>query len=257
MGGNLKPQTTTNFNRGIVLTSDSGFNGSVDYWNYDYEDLIGPGESASSILVNECSRAVYTPDERVTRDGNGQAISVVNNCANLGGVKADGLDVTAEYTIDGIMGGELTLNSNITYIMTYDIDSGDGSAIFDGANNRNSSFGQLGSVPDTRFNIGFDWRSGEQSASFCIRHIGGYDDRTQGNEYDAIASQTVLDAQYSYDFDQLFGQDVTNLTLGVNNLTDEEPPAVDRSSADGRRAFDSLVHDPRGRIMYARFKHTF
>jgi hypothetical protein len=40
-------------------------------------------------------------------------------------------------------------------------------------------------------------------------------------------------------------------------LTDEEPPAVDRSSADGRRAFDSLVHDPRGRIMYARFKHTF
>jgi iron complex outermembrane receptor protein len=257
LGGNLKPQTATNFNLGIVLTSDSGFSGSVDYWNYDYEDLIGPGESAASILVNECSGGVYTPDERVSRDGNGQAISVINNFANLGGVKADGLDVTAEYTIDGVMGGELTLNSNLTYIMTYDIDSGDGSAIFDGANNRNSSFGQLGSVPDTRFNVGFDWRSGEQSASFYIRHIGGYDDRTQGNEYDAIDSQTVLDAQYSYDFDKLFGQGVTNLTVGVNNLTDEEPPAVDRSSADGRRAFDSLVHDPRGRIIYARFKHTF
>ena len=195
--------------------------------------------------------------ERVTRDGNGQAISVVNNFANLGGVKADGLDVTAEYTIDRIMGGELTLNSNLTYITSYDIDSGDGSGIFDGANNRNSSFGQLGSVPDTRFNIGFDWRSGQQSSSFYIRYIGGYDDRTPGNENDAIDSQTVLDVQYAYEFDELFGQGETNLTLGVNNLTDEDPPAIDRSSANGRRAFDSLVHDPRGRIIYARFKHTF
>ena len=63
--------------------------------------------------------------------------------------------------------------------------------------------------------------------------------------------------QYSYDFDQLFGDGLTNLSVGINNLTDQDPPAVDRNSADGRRAFDSLVHDPRGRIAYVRVKHSF
>ena len=257
LGGNLKPQTATNYNLGIILTTEGGFTGSLDYWSYDYEDLIGPGESAASILANECTAGRYTPDERVTRDGSGQLISVVNNFANLGGVVANGFDLTSEYTFYEVLGGDITLNGNLTYIRTYDIDSGDGSPVFDGANNRNSSFGQLGSVPDTRFNIGLDWKDGIQSASFYVRHIGGYDDRTPGNDYASIDSQTVIDVQYSYDFDQLFGDGLTNLSVGINNLTDQDPPAVDRNSADGRRAFDSLVHDPRGRIAYVRVKHSF
>ena len=182
---------------------------------------------------------------------------MVNNFANLGGVVANGFDLTSEYTFYEVLGGDITLNGNLTYIRTYDIDSGDGSPVFDGANNRNSSFGQLGSVPDTRFNIGLDWKDGIQSASFYVRHIGGYDDRTPGNDYASIDSQTVIDVQYSYDFDQLFGDGLTNLSVGINNLTDQDPPAVDRNSADGRRAFDSLVHDPRGRIAYVRVKHSF
>ena len=55
----------------------------------------------------------------------------------------------------------------------------------------------------------------------------------------------------------LFNDGTTNISIGVNNLTDQEPPAIDRNSSNGRRAFDSLVHDPRGRTIYARFKHSF
>jgi len=53
------------------------------------------------------------------------------------------------------------------------------------------------------------------------------------------------------------GGGVTDLSIGVNNLTDEDPPAIDRSSANGRRAFDNQVHDPRGQIVYLRFRHNF
>jgi len=257
LGGNLKPQTATNFNLGIVLTDDDAFTVSADYWNYDYEDLIGPGQSAASILADECSGSTYTPDDRVTRDATGQAISIVNTFANLGGVTADGIDLTANYAFDQVLGGELVFNTSITYINTYDIDSGDGSPTFNGANNRNSSFGQLGSVPDTRVNLGFDWRNEQHSVSFYVRHIGGYDDRTPNNDYDAIDSFTVFDTQYSFDTSGLIGEGTTNFSIGINNLTDEEPPAIDRDSANGRRAFDSKVHDPRGRTIYARFKHSF
>ena len=100
--------------------------------SYAYDDLIGPGQSASSILNEECGNSTYSPDPRVTRDGNGQIVSVVNAFTNLGGVDADGLDLTAQYTIESVMGGQMTLNTNLTYINTYDIDRGDGSANFDG-----------------------------------------------------------------------------------------------------------------------------
>ena len=229
----------------------------MDYWNYDYEDLIGPGESAASILNNECSNGQYAPDPRVSRDGNGQVVSVVNAFTNLGGTEADGFDVSAKYVFDGVANGELGLNANLTYINTYDVDSGDGSPIFDGLNNRNSSFGQLGSVPDTRVNIGADWRNERHSVSVSARYISSYEDRTPGNTFNDIDSQTVVDAQYSIAFEELMGSGVTDFIVGVNNVADEEPPAIDRSSASGRRAFDSQVHDPRGRVVYVRFKHAF
>lgn len=258
LGGELDPQTATNFNLGIVFETGN-FTGSVDYWSYDYEDLIGPGESAASILVNECRNGVYTPDSRVTRDPNsGQATSVTNSFTNLGGVQATGLDLMSEYIFDQVFGGELGLNASVTLVSKYDIDLGNGSPIFDGKNNRNTSFGQLGSVPDTRANLGISWRTSMHSINVTARHIGGYDDRTPGNTLDSIDSQTVLDAQYSVAFDGLFGDGgVTDISIGANNLTDEDPPAIDRASANGRRAFDSKVHDPRGRIVYLRMKHTF
>lgn len=257
LGGQLKPQTATNFNLGIVLTDDDTFTVSADYWNYDYKDLIGPGQSAASILADECSAGRYTPDERVTRDANGQVTAIVNSFTNLGGVQADGFDLTANYSFGEVLGGGLVFNTSVTYINTYDIDSGDGGPTFDGSNNRNSSFGQLGSVPDTRMNLGFDWNSEAHNASVYVRHIGGYDDRTPNNDFDSIEAYTVFDVNYSYDAVGLIGEGTTNLSFGINNLTDEEPPAIDRNSANGRRAFDSLVHDPRGRIVYARFKHSF
>ncbi len=256
LGGDLEPQAATNFNLGVVLTTDS-FTGSIDYWNYDYEELIGPGQSAASILINECSNGQYVPDPRVSRDSNGQVVSVVNSFTNLGGVKADGLDLSGTYIFDDVAGGELGLNANLTYITNYDVDSGDGSPTFDGLNNRNASFGQLGSVPDTRLNVGLDWRNDKHAFSLWARHIGGYDDRSPSNEFEGIDALTVLDVQYMLSLDGLFGDGVTDLSVGVNNLTDEDPPAIDRASASGRRAFDSQVHDPRGQIIYLRLKHTF
>jgi len=254
LGGDLDPQTATNYNLGLVWTGNA-FTGSIDYWNYDYEDLIGPGQSAASILAEECSGSIYVPDARVGRDSNGQVVSVVNSFTNLGGVQADGIDVSATYIFDGVGSGQLGLNADLTYIMTYDVDQGDGGPTFEGLNNRNTSFGQLGSVPEMRLNVGVDWRTDQHGVNLWVRHIGSYDDRTPSNEFDTIDSHTVLDVQYMYSLNLVGG--MTDFSIGVNNLTDEDPPAVDRDSANGRRAFDSQVHDPRGQTVYFRVRHSF
>ncbi len=262
-GGGLEPQSALNWNIGAVFRTDN-FTASIDYWSYDFEDLIGPGESHGSIVSGECADTdgdgigdTYVPDSRVGRDASGQLNQVTTDFINLGSVETDGIDLSTKYIFDDVAGGELSLDAKATYVKSFDIDFGDGSPIFDGAGNRNSFVDLLGSVPDFRLNVSATWRDDRQNIGLYVRHIGSYDDRELDSENDSIDSNTVLDVQYGYTFDGLIGEGMTDLTIGVNNVTDEDPPAIDRGSSNGRIGFDQQVHDPRGRIVYLRFKHTF
>jgi len=255
-GGGLVPQDATNFNFGVAFTGGN-FTGSIDYWSYDFKDLIGPGQSHGSIVSGECANGVYVPDSRVGRDSTGQLRNVTTSFLNLGGVETDGIDLTATYVFEDVMRGQLVLDASATLINTFDIDFGDGSPIFDGLNNRNSFIDLLGSVPDFRLNAGANWRGSNANAGVYIRHIGGYDDREPGVTHNGIDSNTVVDLQFGYSFEELLGLGTTNVTLGVNNVADEDPPAIDRGSVSGRVGFDQQVHDPRGRVVYLRLLHTF
>ena len=253
VGGDLAPQSASNFNFGAAYEGDS-INASIDYFSYDFKDLIGPGQSAQDIVSNECENGSYTPDSRVYRDAAGQLNSVTTSFINLGSVEAQGLDFALNKAFEEVLGGELAVDLQVTYLTSFDIDMGDGQT-FDGAGNRNSFIDLLGSVPDLRANAGFTWRDENQNAGLFVRHIGAYDDRTPTIENSSIDSQTVLDLQYGRTFE--FAEGTTDFTVGINNITDEEPPAIDRKSASGRLGYDNQVHDPRGRTIYLRLKHTF
>jgi hypothetical protein len=119
---------------------------------------------------------------------------------------------------------------------------------------------------------------GEHSANLTFRYIDGYkNDQTNNGPVD---SWTTIDAQYSINIPGLIGDGDTRLTVGVNNLTDEAPPALTRCSNDGfgncgailpyqnantgvfdgtdRPGYDDRAgHDIRGRIVYARFVQSF
>ena len=255
-GGGLVPQDATNWNIGAVFGRDN-FTASVDYWSYEFTDLIGPGEAFAAIVAGECSNGVYTPDPRVGRNGVGQLSEVTTSFVNLGGVDTDGIDLTGAYTFDDVIGGQLTLNAVATIISSFDIDFGDGSPTFDGKGNRNSFIDLLGSVPDFRLNVGANWFTENQNAALYVRHIGEYDDREPDVTNATIDSYTVVDFQYGYTWDDLIGSGSTNVTVGVNNVADEDPPAIDRGSVNGRIGFDGQVHDPRGRVTYIRLTQTF
>jgi len=65
-----------------------------------------------------------------------------------------------------------------------------------------------------------------------------------------IDAWTVFDVNYGF----AFGDDgwQTQLSVGVINLLDADPPA-----AEGALAYDVGIHDPRGRILYARATGKF
>ena len=67
--------------------------------------------------------------------------------------------------------------------------------------------------------------------------------------YGPLESHATVDAQYNVVLDRLAG---ATLAFGGHNLTGEDPPPVATKGG-----FDSKVHDPRGRLFYARASVSF
>ena len=267
----LSPQESENFNLGAIFQGDA-LRVSVDYWNFDYEDLIAQDESPQAIVENDCDDDGIPNDPRVTRDAGGQLRQVDTQFVNIGAVKTDGIDVNADYNMD-VGNGNLTINANATYVLKFDVDETGTGTFEDRAGSRNFRNG-FSTMPELRANIGANYILGDNSFNIFGRYIDGYENDQSNNA--PVSSYTTWDAQYSRSFSGLIGDGETTFTLGVNNIGDKNPPILTRANADGtlvtrfrddgtyNRAFndrpgydDRSGADIRGRIVYVRFKHAF
>lgn len=268
----LSPQESENFAFGVIFQLDQ-FSASVDYWNFDYQDLIAQSEAPQAIVNNDCLDDGIPNDPRVVRDAGGQLREVITEFVNIGSVVTDGIDVNANYSTD-IGTGSLSLNLGATFVNKFDVDAdGDGTTEFDGAGSRNFN-NSFSTMPELRANLSGTYFLNDHTFNLALRHIDGYkNDQSNNGEVDAW---TTIDAQYSYLWTGLIGEGDTTLTLGVNNIADEDPPALTRFDSNGNRVErfrddgtynrgwvdrpgydDRAGHDIRGRIVYFGFKQTF
>ncbi len=272
----LIPQESKNFSAGFVVQMES-FRASIDYWNFDYTQLIAQDEGAQAIVNSECpngndgSPAVRDP--RVTRDAGGQLRAVDTQFTNIGAVETDGIDINADYNMD-LGNGSLVVDFGATYVNKFDVDvDGDGTLEFDGAGSRNAS-NSFSTMPKFKGRLGATYLFGNHSANVTMRYTDGYkNDQSNDGKVD---SWKTVDAQYSIMLPGLLGDGDTTFTFGVNNLLDEDPPALVRNNSDGtprpriradgvydrswidRPGYDDRAGvDLRGRILYVSFKHQF
>ena len=267
----LKPQTSDNFNIGVVMQTEGGLRASLDYWTFDYTDLIAAGETAQAIVNNDCLDDGIPNDPRVIRDAGGQLRQVNSEFVNIGKVKTDGFDLNADYTMD-VGNSTLIFDVAATQVLNFDVDSnGDGTTDFDGAGSRNFS-NNFSTMPELRWHGGATWVMGNHSANVTMRYIDSYKNDQSNNG--PVESWTTFDAQYSVVFPGLISDGDTRITIGANNLTDEDPPALYRRDGAGnilpnpsasgvydgidRPGYDDRAgHDIRGRILYLRFVQDF
>ena len=120
-------------------------------------------------------------------------------------------------------------------------------------------------MPQLRVVAPIRWLYEGHLLGFTARHVGGYNDDSEatveryglagidqlqfadGEEIDPF---TVFDAAYGYSFGDEGWK--TRFTLGVLNLLDTAPPEV-----EGPLGYEVGVHDPRGRMIYARVTGEF
>jgi iron complex outermembrane receptor protein len=247
----LVPEESTAFNLGFSVEPIDDLSIELDYWSFDFTDLI----------INESFQAILndTPQDtaRVIRAGdplNGPLLQVNTSYVNASSLKTSGLDFVTSYKVE-TEGGTFTPSINATYVLKYDLDDPQAGKV-EGAGRRN--FNNVGvSSPELRVNLGLNWAMDAYSANVFVRHISSYDDdqnvdSVTGNFLE-IDSHTSFDAQFNVDLGNIF-ETKSNyvLTVGGINLTDENPPQVFTNAG-----FDSKVHDPRGRQIYARLAIQF
>lgn len=233
----------------------------LDYWHFD----------VSNAIIQENSQAVinaFSQDSsRVIRAGDpltGQITRVNLNFINASSIDTDGIDFTARYDIDTSIGSFQPFMAG-TYILNYDISDPQAGDI-DGAGQRNfNNFGT--STPQLRINTGITWTNGAHTFNVFGRFIDSYnDDQNCANDTSAtngqcpddvplrkINSIITYDLQYHLKLAELLGNEHwPALTIGGINVSGQTPPQVFTNGG-----FDSKVHDPRGRLYYAKLTFNF
>ncbi len=237
----LQPEEADVFNIGVSWATDALEIG-IDYWSFDYEQVIIQ-QSAQAVL-NAAAAGDPSVQNQVIRDPlSGLLLRVDTFYANASSLETDGIDFSLTYDFDLGGGSALALGTEMTLITSYDpVDPQAGT--IDGLGRRNfDNFAT--STPELRATLFANWELDRHGIDVFVRHIDGYDD----DQFVPIDSFTTLDAQYRYRFR---GDRGPVLAVGAVNLLDEDPPAVRTNGG-----YDSKVHDPRGRVIYARLQFSF
>jgi outer membrane receptor protein involved in Fe transport len=247
----LSPEEADVFNLGVSFSPGELWEIGVDYWSFDYTNVII--EQNAQALLNAAAQGDAQARAQVIRDpASGLLLRVDSFYANASSLETDGLDIHVARELELSNGSSVTVGADATYITSYDLQDPQAGAI-EGAGRRNfANFGT--STPEWKANLFVAWQGDRNALNAFVRYIDSYvDDEVdigQGSAFfRPIGSQVTLDAQYTR---TLRADRAPKLTFGAINLLDEDPPRVHTSGG-----YDSKVHDPRGRMFYAKALFRF
>jgi iron complex outermembrane recepter protein len=278
---NLEPENAFTYNLGLLFKS-SGFNASIDYWSFDFEQglvnepvagitnfVFGTGATCVGGLANPLAgRFAF-------RDGNNDGVINDADCttANIArldinvfngpNVKTDGIDVSAQFDWD-MGGGTATIGLNATYVLKYDIDAtfiegNQVSAAFDAAGKLNYQTTAY-PLPQLKGNVFAEYSNGAHNIRYTMNYIDDYTDQRVAEFLPSLATNGIaitagktIDSTMFHDLSYLLQLPWdTSLSLTVENLTDEDP-----SFARLDLSYDPFTSSALGRVYKVGLRKRF
>ncbi|WP_198683104.1 TonB-dependent receptor [Peristeroidobacter agariperforans] len=260
---NLKPEEALTFNVGAIFKA-GGFNATVDYWSYDFEDALET-ESGSEIVAaffgtsptsaNQCDNPAFDQlQTRFTFSGNtcsiGALTRVRTNTINGPDQKLSGIDGGISYLFDEVLGGDLLIGADATYTLEYKRDA----AIVEGVQiqkaddfvgTRGASGIGAGTLPELRGAAFVDYQTNwlaPQGVRLTARYIDGVTDVRAGL---ATTSPRGIEIGSFLTYDLVYRLSLpaeTTFTASVINLADKDPPFVRLDLG-----YDPFIANPYGR----------
>jgi len=238
--GNLKPETSDNYNWGAIWEPSKDTSFGIDFYRIKQKDIVSV-DDFSFILRNP---ARY-PGQIVRSPFDNRVLSISARYINLALTETKGFDVDARHQFNFGEAGKVTLRANYSYIKSYKFVLAQGEEPTEAVDSNN-----FATLPRFRGNISAEWGRGNWTVRLTNRHIQGYDQAATT----ALPQQTRVG---SSDFQDLFvrygGFKNLSLTASVLNLRDAIPP-YDGSA--GNRYATSL-YDLKGRYISVGASYSF
>jgi len=282
----LEPEESDQFNVGFTYEPEPNFRIEFDFWHFDFSDVIvqeDPQALLNSIAAEQGADGLIG-DPRITRaQGLPLLTQIRTEFVNAPSLETNGIDFGMTWQYDAGMFGTITPFIDGTLITEYEIADPSLGEVVDGKGSRN--FLNIGApTPPLRFNAGLTWNLGAHSLFGVARFIDNFEDDQNCVRSDASISRTspasdfrafdplagqcdpgfeiakvdehlTVDLQYTlavHELVRLPGDSPLTLSAGAINITDHAPPFVNTNSG-----FATRVHDPRGRLIYARLTIGF
>jgi len=248
---NLDPEESKNLTLGIVFEPINNLTLGADFYRIELEKQIG-SLSEDDVFADPVKYAAL-----YHRNGAGNLSTDGSQCPNpatcgyvdlrtqnLGGLKTDGVDLSAAYRMRTADYGNFSFAMNTTWVHKYEYQNSEG-----GEWNQNVGiYSGVGPVFRWQNSAQLNWNLGEFGAGLSARYKTGYVD--QDPEF-RVPSYTTLDAYVSWAQKKGFG-----LTLGVRNLADRQPP-LSYQSQTFQAGYDPRYTDAVGRTFYVRGTYNF
>jgi outer membrane receptor protein involved in Fe transport len=279
----LKPAHSENFSGGIVLSPKAveGLSLSLDYYNIKVDrqsftlseqtmagDLVSNGyasEFARYFTYNDGTK--LTPGSPQVAHSNWGILDVP--LANGAEQETDGLDISLIYRRPLENCGTMTLfvNANVLFSYTYQDPVSGGPYNYEGqyTDDAQGVAGANGTLPDYVIIPGLSWEYKDFTYAVSAKYIPevtdlgylhpaayeGYHGFTLDDQEWTIPAYFTIDMQLAYEIGRNREEkrwfDGTRLAVGVNNITDEEPPFIASAFEDNT---DKATYDILGRFVY-------
>ena len=259
-----------------------GFQVDLDYYSYEYEDII-TRESHVNLLSEDLAalNAFATANNttllaavqagagnrtQIIRNNTGGLLRVLPNLANANGAEVSGLDLSSSYRFDSDIGA-WRIGFQAAYLMEYEVEvanrTNNGVTIFDAVGEYNDGNPVARPLPEWKANTTVNWSLDQHRAFFILKYVDGVNHNfTGGSTFFAataglahgaafaadfldssVDSWLTADMNYTYSLGELRFLNDASVTIGVQNITNEEPPFVPVITG-----YDGTLHDPRGRV---------
>lgn len=243
---NLEPETADTYSAGFAFQPEAipGFTLTVDWYDITIKDAIASQAAAQIMGLCAARGGVYC--DLVIRDPSTGAVTrLVQGAQNLSEIRTSGIDATARYEFATDIGRFAAVldASYLDEFTTVSPDPAGGPNILDeraGKGDRARS-----TYPHWKGQGSLRWSDGAWSALWRGRYIGGSTDVVNTVKDARTDSIFYNDLEASYAFDRYNA----SVSIGVNNLFDEQPPA---SYANAPINYDIYTYDARGRSAYIR-----
>ncbi len=272
----LRPESAFTYNVGAVVQT-GGFNASVDYWSYDFDDAIAvQDENALATAVIPVAGGLANCEsplaDRLTFAGGCvQGTTTGNDLARIGTfivnsskIKTDGIDVKADYSL---LFGEsrFTVGGAVTWTLNYDVDPTlvEGVQIagaYDAVGFANFDRSP-GTISEWKGNAFANLNVGNLNARYVFRYASGVtDDRCPENApcfiatYGTSPGDPTTETDFGREIPDLAQHDLTvlydiamnfaevQLQASVENIFDQDPPA-----ARFELGYNPFIGNPLGR----------